>query len=365
MLQEATASNATIPFDQLINGPFIDQAKLGYLHLSSASMNAITLQAIEQGIQGVAIIKKINSSWDQHAPIAFLDLLKLCRSCNATDPRDKIHALLGLMPDIEGLPKPDYGLDVKQVYQKYAHFLLSQGVGVDILHSAGRSRVVLELPSWVPDWSFHSGVLEHWTGVVRAWGDRQLQASGDVEPSIKVNDDENNNLVVQGSMIDSELALGPEMKTRRWTNAHEVLAWDEASRALMENYELRIEPLSERWWEMYCFTLNMGCIPTDRTKIKKPVEDYRRMTERLHRGETIASREGSSNPHFSRLTVFTSEKTGTSRLSNTTSMPSNSRIAEEFALRAMDLLAWCLRLLSRETRSQSFLGDVPHSFLEK
>lgn len=316
VLQEATASiktflicgNATIPFDLLINGPFIDQAKLDYLHLFSASMNAITLQAIEQGIQGVAIIREDQFFEDQQAPIAFLDLLEPCRPCNATDPRDKIHALLGPMSDIEGLPKPDYGLDVKQVYHKYAHFLLSQGVGVDILHSAGRSRAVLELPSWVPDWSFHSGVLEHWTRVVRAWGDRQLQASGDLEPSIKVNDDESNNLVVQGSMIDSVLALGPEMKTRRWTNAHEFLAWDEASRALLENYELRIEPLSERWWEMYCLTLIMGCIPNDRTKIKKPVEDYGRMTERLHRGETIASREGSSNPPFSRLTVFTTEK---------------------------------------------------------
>ena len=316
VLQEATASTNTflicgkfgIPFDVLIRGVFIEQAKLDYLHLSPASMNATTLQAIEQGIQGVAIITKIKSSRDQQAPIAFLDLLEMCRSCNATDPRDKIYALLGLMPDIEGLPKPDYGLDVKQVYHKYAHFLLSQGVGADILHSAGRSRAVLQLPSWVPDWSFHSGTLEHWTRVVKAWGDRQLQASGDFEPSIKVNDDDSNNLMVQGSMIDSILALGPEMESRRWTNARNFLAWDEASRALIESHELQTEPLSERWWEIYCLTLIMGCIPTDRTKIKKPVEDYGRMTERLHRGETIASQEGSSTPYFSRLTVFSGQE---------------------------------------------------------
>ena len=112
--------------------------------------------------------------------------------------------------------------------------------------------------------------------------------------------------MVQGSMIDSVLALGPE--TRHWTNAHDFLAWDEASRALIEKYELRIEPLSESWWEMYCLTLIMGCIPTDRTRIKKPVEDYGKMTERLHKGETIATREGSSNPHFSAITVFSTEE---------------------------------------------------------
>lgn len=103
----------------------------------------------------------------------------MCRSCSATDPRDKIHTLVGLVPNAETLPKPDYDLDVKQVYHIYALFLLSQEVGIDILHSAGRSRAVLELPSWVPDWSFHSGILEHWTTVVRNWGDRQLRASGD------------------------------------------------------------------------------------------------------------------------------------------------------------------------------------------
>lgn len=52
----------------------------------------------------------------------------------------------------------------------------------------------------------------------------------------------------------------------------------------------------------------MGCIPTDRTRITNPVENYGRMTDRLHKGNTIATREGTSTPQFSALTPFTTEK---------------------------------------------------------
>jgi hypothetical protein len=76
------------------------------------------------------------------------------RHCEATDPRDKIYALLpllsneGINPDII----PDYGLSVTHVYTAVATYLLNK-IGLELLSAIkGRSQLA-GLPSWVPDWS--------------------------------------------------------------------------------------------------------------------------------------------------------------------------------------------------------------------
>lgn len=87
---------------------------------------------------------------------------------HASDQRDKIYALLGLAAECEdtsSIPdpiRPDYTMDVTQVYQKVARFLLEQNRSLTMLtraHATSGSLTRrqreqdLALPSWVPDWS--------------------------------------------------------------------------------------------------------------------------------------------------------------------------------------------------------------------
>jgi len=82
-----------------------------------------------------------------------LSIMKQTSSSQATDPRDKIYALLGLaIKKFESL-KPDYGKSIAEVYIDFTKMSLSED-GSRILSMAGMgtpSDSPLDLPSWVPD----------------------------------------------------------------------------------------------------------------------------------------------------------------------------------------------------------------------
>jgi hypothetical protein len=92
------------------------------------------------------------------------DLLQvLCKSrnCSATDPRDKVYAVLGLVQqDGKKDLVVDYSLDPQQVYLSVAKHIISQYRCLKVLKYApnklSRSSVNL-LPSWVPAWDSKSG----------------------------------------------------------------------------------------------------------------------------------------------------------------------------------------------------------------
>ncbi|KAK8040928.1 HET-domain-containing protein [Apiospora phragmitis] len=77
------------------------------------------------------------------------------RNCVATDPRDKIFSLLGMIPGGRlGTIEADYSLGVSQLYAKTAHYLASQHGWMSVLCRAGVENAFLpEIPSWAPDWT--------------------------------------------------------------------------------------------------------------------------------------------------------------------------------------------------------------------
>ena len=85
---------------------------------------------------------------------SILDLMENSVRVEATDPRDKIYALLNLRHDKEQLMiEPDYSKPVEQVYLSFAQALVHAGhTGRMLLHS-GITYSRPRLPSWVPDWS--------------------------------------------------------------------------------------------------------------------------------------------------------------------------------------------------------------------
>jgi hypothetical protein len=86
-------------------------------------------------------------------------ILKRASALSATDARDKIYALLGLL-DVEELPIPvDYDSTIEEAYTKATWGLIDGSGRLDILAFAGTGSLNdtrnLSLPSWVPDCRTH------------------------------------------------------------------------------------------------------------------------------------------------------------------------------------------------------------------
>lgn len=97
------------------------------------------------------------SSTDQ-----LLDLLVRFRTREATDPRDKVYSLLGLIENIEDIDLvPDYrpSCTAAEVFTKTATVLLRGSGNLDIFGQcpAAPNIELGALPTWVADWSFQKG----------------------------------------------------------------------------------------------------------------------------------------------------------------------------------------------------------------
>ncbi|OCK89379.1 uncharacterized protein K441DRAFT_619769, partial [Cenococcum geophilum 1.58] len=86
----------------------------------------------------------------------FEEVLNHFRYYQASDLRDKVYAPLGLALEstVRGF-RIGYELPVEEVYRDVAIHLLSTEQNIDWLRHCGKSsETTLDLPSWVPDWSF-------------------------------------------------------------------------------------------------------------------------------------------------------------------------------------------------------------------
>jgi hypothetical protein len=81
-------------------------------------------------------------------------VLDLCRKANATDPRDKVYGILGLLPpNIAALISPNYELSYQQVYSQFARTMLQDDNRLESILSWCTFKEVSSLSSWIPDWT--------------------------------------------------------------------------------------------------------------------------------------------------------------------------------------------------------------------
>lgn len=102
-------------------------------------------------------VEEILVTKTRHTPECFRhhnDLLSLlARFCRqlATDPRDKIYSLLGMVePNSHNSLRVDYTLTWTEVFRDAAIYVIGDRNDLEVLMYAGSSET--ELPSWVPDW---------------------------------------------------------------------------------------------------------------------------------------------------------------------------------------------------------------------
>ncbi|KAK4465092.1 heterokaryon incompatibility protein 6,OR allele [Cladorrhinum samala] len=93
-----------------------------------------------------------------------LDLLAGFRIFQATDPRDKLFGVLGLLDPADlkvlQLKRADYDMEVRDVYTQAAIDCMALEGNLDVLSLGGKFSRSADgstrtLPSWVPDWTFH------------------------------------------------------------------------------------------------------------------------------------------------------------------------------------------------------------------
>jgi len=87
-----------------------------------------------------------------------LAFLENHRVAQATEPRDKIYAFLGIHDELAGDRAhgilPNYLSPVREVYIDAAMRIIQHANSLDVLGMAGhRDNAIDKLPSWVPDWS--------------------------------------------------------------------------------------------------------------------------------------------------------------------------------------------------------------------
>lgn len=80
--------------------------------------------------------------------------MRLSRGSLATNPRDKVYALLGITEecDKEAI-KPDFNIPIRELYCQIARYFIERDQKLDVLCQAGYRRSIPNLPSWAPDWS--------------------------------------------------------------------------------------------------------------------------------------------------------------------------------------------------------------------
>jgi hypothetical protein len=82
-----------------------------------------------------------------------IEKLASMASFQATDPRDKIYALLGLAPDGEAfVPHVSYSDSTEQVFFNFVKLFIRRGEGIDVLMQAGMRDNADRWPSFVPRW---------------------------------------------------------------------------------------------------------------------------------------------------------------------------------------------------------------------
>jgi hypothetical protein len=141
---------------------------------------------------------------------SLLELLRLTRKYNATDPRDKVFALHGVVTDPASIGGAvDYSKSLEEVYTDVAVHELMQKKTLFCLANAGISTYPQNprLPSWVADWSHDN---ERKTIIAAG---AKFNADGGLRPVLTISEDRKV-LTVRGFVFDTVSELNRVYATR-------------------------------------------------------------------------------------------------------------------------------------------------------
>jgi hypothetical protein len=131
--------------------------------------------------------------------VSLLEVLRICRRKLATDPRDKVFGILGVLPEeVRQEFVADYSLSVKDVYTNVVSYLIKSTGRLDVICNAIQFPLhtsTANLPSYVPDWSHIP-----WTSALGHYG---FSAAGTTKAKCKFLDERRNKLEVSAIYLDT------------------------------------------------------------------------------------------------------------------------------------------------------------------
>ncbi|MCJ1464429.1 hypothetical protein MMC07_003042 [Pseudocyphellaria aurata] len=134
---------------------------------SNDPVSAMARNALKATVAAIHNVRRDLSPTD---PMSSLEmLLKRTMTFHATDPRDKVFALLGLAHESDRVEiDPDYSKSLEQVYAEIAVYLISRNINMIYFNTNSPNQ---NHPSWVPDWSWLNRRWPLWTpGFYKAAG---------------------------------------------------------------------------------------------------------------------------------------------------------------------------------------------------
>jgi hypothetical protein len=218
--------------------------KLGAVRRDSFEANLSFLKSDESMLIASAAIK-LHKSRIRKGTLPLASLLKgtyiFRKGLEASDPRDRIFAFLGMSADAADLCiVPDYSKTKSQVFTEVAMALIQQ-MGLEVLtwcHPKAPPREDCYLPSWAPDWS---SAFSRPLGKFGRETNFRYMASGDSTARFQFLDSSNEFpiLCASGIKVDEIFAVGQALTQVPVSD----LTW--LTNGLDPNYQLQQEWLSD------------------------------------------------------------------------------------------------------------------------
>lgn len=144
--------------DNLAKIPMLVHGSYGFTRLVTSQHRLSPLQILVS--HGPASILHIQQARELYAEDYFfylLHLLRITRTKLASDPKDRVYGILGILPhEVRVKLRVDYRLSVREIYIDVVEILLRSG-NMDVICESIHYPPQISnanLPAWVPDWSY-------------------------------------------------------------------------------------------------------------------------------------------------------------------------------------------------------------------
>jgi hypothetical protein len=140
------------------------QYRWGRYEEAMSLQTRIVTYLVSQRIEGARAVLDRNPGVLQNDPLMF-SILEGVRMKQATDPKDKIIGMYGLLKELHiTFPDPDYSLSVEEIFREATVSSMNYDRNLHLLYQAPSDRRREGLASWVPDWGelgFHPSDMRY------------------------------------------------------------------------------------------------------------------------------------------------------------------------------------------------------------